>query len=133
MDHRLFFTIKSSHQPSTTIYFIMINKETRICHAHAQDPCALHVHCTHCHARCTHRHALPRSFYHARKAGELDHPWLFTASMVGFVCFRRMNSDSTPMRKERFGSLLAFLEVSFWLVEEKEWREEEEEGTHSTT
>ena len=66
MDHRLFFTIKSSHQPSTTIYFIMINKETRIFHAHAQDPCALHVHCMHCHACCRHRHALPCSFYHAR-------------------------------------------------------------------
>ena len=38
--HRLFFTIKSSHQPSTTIYFIMINKETRIFHAHAH---ALHA------------------------------------------------------------------------------------------
>ena len=54
------------------------------------------------------------------KAEELDHPWLFTASMVEFVCFRRMNSDSTPMRKERFSSFLAFLEgVFFWLAEEE--------------
>ena len=47
------------------------------------------------------------------KAGELDHPWLFTASM-GFVCFRRMNSNSTPMRKERFSLFLAFLEGMFF-------------------
>ena len=51
------------------------------------------------------------------EAGELDQPWLFTPSMMGFVCFRRMNSDSTPMRKERFSSFLVFLEMIFWLAE----------------
>ena len=56
------------------------------------------------------------------KAAELDHPWLFTASMVGFVCFRRMNSDSTPMRKERLSSFLAFLEGMFFLVSRRRKR-----------
>ena len=47
------------------------------------------------------------------KAGELEYPWLLTALIVGFVCFKRMNSDSTPIRKEPFGSFLAFLEGMF--------------------
>ena len=39
----------------------------------------------------------------------------------GVRLFKRMNSDSTPMRKERFSSFLAFLEgmFFFWLAEEE--------------
>ena len=50
------------------------------------------------------------------KAEGSDQPWLFTASMMGFGCFRRMNLDSTPMKRERFSSLLAFLEGGVRLV-----------------